>query len=163
MNREDIIWAAGLLEGEGYFCVDKSGQIRVTCVMTDEDVLLNLKEKIGGVVNVRPYTINSKNKTQYRWQLHGKDKIYVFIVAIYSFMGQRRKTKIIEMIKCYHTMCNQNHTKLKFSVINRVTKEIVHTKGLAMFCNKRNLRASNLSKVLTGKRTHHKDWIKYES
>lgn len=102
MTDPELAWVAGLLEGEGCFLLvpkrTKSGgsyfSARVSCNMTDLDVLQRLQSLIGGRI-CGPYNDNpSRHKDHYRWNLHRRGEIEVLLRALLPLMGTRRSEKI---------------------------------------------------------------------
>ena len=103
---------AGLLEGEGYFGIGNNGannvRLRVTCRMTDEDVLRKAQALTG---MGKFYKVRRDNdyykphwKDAWNWEINKKDHIYALIAALYPFMGFRRQARIRDMIEVYKTM-----------------------------------------------------------
>src|SRR5690554_4533867 len=104
MNKDKLMWVAGLLEGEGCFTKRgrKTGTIRgniaILCQMTDKCVLLRLQEYIGAGQIHGPYDNGQKlngEECKRRWSyvLSGKDA-YKVMKKIYPLMLSRRKKKI---------------------------------------------------------------------
>ncbi len=150
-NKTDIAWAAGLLEGEGYFRVRKN-EIAVMCHMTDFDVLESLKEKIGGTIH-GPYKRPGNRKDSARWALSNKFQVYAFIVAIYQFMGTRRKQRIREMIRYFH---NMRYGKKPFSV--KYAQMGYTGFGLTEFAKEHNLDPTRFGQLVAGKIDKYKGW-----
>lgn len=105
-NREDILWAAGLFEGEG--CIDHhkiiSGRIypRIKLKMCDKDIV----ERFGKIFDLKVREV-TKDKS---WKDHYKDAWYVLatgskaiaiIYMLYSFLGTRRKQKAEEVLSAW--------------------------------------------------------------
>ncbi len=103
LNREDIIWAAGLFEGEG--CIDQhklpSGRTypRIKLKMTDQDVV----ERFASIFGMKIYSY-PKDKS---WKDHYKDAWYTMVTGtkavailymLFPFLGERRKTKAEEVL-----------------------------------------------------------------
>lgn len=106
-NSRDIAWLAGLLEGEGAFFISwketdgyRYPAFRIAMNLTDEDVLRRAAA-IAGVGLVRgPYQQpNSKHKQFWRWYVNRRDHVYALLVAIHQFMGERRASRIREIIQ----------------------------------------------------------------
>lgn len=107
--RENISWAAGLLEGEGCFtvapCKSVNGQytypyFKIDCTSTDRDVLERLQTIFGGYIYLlkkRPI----EYKPAYRWCIQSKEHVYAVCAALYQFMCTRRKEKIKEMMLAF--------------------------------------------------------------
>ncbi len=105
-TRENLAWAAGYLEGEGYF-VSKVNQrpnydspsltIRIGAESTDKDALDKLK-LILGLGNVTQRNANRANrfgkKPMFVFQIANKNLTYALAVAIFQFMSIRRKEQL---------------------------------------------------------------------
>ena len=93
-------WAAGLFEGEGsvYRKTIRTGgrtylYIRRSMCMTDEDVLLRFARVMGGTVSGP--TDRGPNKPIWQWQRNAD--IRPAIAAMWPWLGQRRRAKIVEL------------------------------------------------------------------
>jgi hypothetical protein len=100
----DLAWIAGLLEGEGYFCVlsasrgcGKNETLLVGCGMTDMDVIYKLQRVVGaGHVSIQV----GLGKTIYRWKLSNSDACALMTLLL-PMMGRRRSVKIRELMAWY--------------------------------------------------------------
>lgn len=96
---KDIIWVAGLLEGEGYFAYQTSAKIDVS--MIDKDVIIKLRNILNPTVSVIARSKSSGDRQQqYRIQVCGLVAIQ-WMMTIYSLMGERRKARIREILKTW--------------------------------------------------------------
>lgn len=97
-NTEQDAWIAGILEGEGCFNVTKRKQVRITCSMTDLDVIERLHRYIG-----KGYILTDKQrghyKRQYRWWCCNGEDILEILDRVQPYMGQRRLARIQECIE----------------------------------------------------------------
>lgn len=103
-TRENLQWAAGILEGEGSFeSSRKSKRIKITCQMhaRDKDVMERLRDVLGGGLRYYAHGGNKKQTPLYVWYLSRKDDVYAAVVALYQFMGARRKKQIEAQIEYY--------------------------------------------------------------
>lgn len=99
MKNLDLMWLAGLLEGEGWFgttnCHVKGKTYRYPRVgvsMTDRDVIERVAAFWGNKVAVlRPYGVSKK--TQYRVMISGK-KAAEYMVMLRPHMSKRRQEQI---------------------------------------------------------------------
>lgn len=99
MNTE-IAWCAGLLEGEAYFGIGANGSTpKISCEMTDLDVLEKLQSILGGVIRIQKLR-NDKWKQTWCWYVHGKEAVRSMIL-IYDFLLHRRKSKIDSILSVY--------------------------------------------------------------
>ena len=100
--REDIIWAAGLLEGEGCFTVHSKTHPYLLLDMTDKDVV----EKLYSIFpfgNFRgPYIHHKRPEHKPRWRFDAfGPSCYAIMVMVYPFMGNRRQEKIKQLIRIW--------------------------------------------------------------
>lgn len=105
-NRENLAWAAGLFEGEGCFYIHRSrgrAYSRMTVTSTDQDVLERFRQIVGcGHIGKQPISLAAKatgsKKQPYRWHVGGRLNVYGIGVALFSWLGKRRRAKFREMI-----------------------------------------------------------------
>lgn len=98
MKTLDIVWLAGLLEGEGCFYMNqlrKKRYARIHLDMVDRDIIARVADLFGSKVN-GPY----KTKGQDIWfsSISGKKSIG-WMLTLYPLMGARRQTKILSILK----------------------------------------------------------------
>jgi hypothetical protein len=114
INREEVIWAAGLFEGEGCFCWVKIpnrnnpnrkdySYMQASLHTTDKDVLERFVKALGiGVVN-GPYTYNDKKvkkrKPSWYWSIRGLERVQAVAAMFWPWLGKRRKAKFEEILK----------------------------------------------------------------
>lgn len=95
MKIEHIPWLAGLLEGEGCFCFNRTP--RVILCMTDEDIVARVATLWGA-----PYHKNkihgTQKKVSFTTTIHG-EKAILCMSTIRPFMGVRRSAKIDRVIE----------------------------------------------------------------
>lgn len=103
LTRDNVIWFAGLLEGEG--CLSnfpakgrKATKWSMMVKMTDHDVVQKIHMLFGGNLYFKKLE-NPKHKDQYHWQTGNRKVIYALCAAMTPFMGERRKAKMIAFIK----------------------------------------------------------------
>lgn len=101
-NREDIIWAAGLFEGEG--CISKcntkkygegrSRSWRLNLKMTDKDVVEKFASIMGfGQISFEPH---ENQQDLYHWYMGRRYQVYAVLAIMYPWFGERRKAKARE-------------------------------------------------------------------
>lgn len=156
INKNDLYWIAGLLEGEGCFGCRNTGtkkNIFVTCHMTDLDVLKTLQKKIGhGYVN-GPYK-NGKleYKLRYMYKVSGA-LAKELMELLLPLMGNRRSAKIKSLIRDY------NNVKPRiYKFLNLKTNKILEVSNLKTWIKDNNLNESNLWRTLAGQRKQYKGW-----
>ncbi len=109
-TRENIAWLAGLMEGEACFVLcfkqNQNGTrypwFSVSVNMTDGDVV-DKAARITGMGNYSgPWPQkNPKHKPFYRWNVTKREYVYALLVALYPFMGLRRKAKIESILEAF--------------------------------------------------------------
>ncbi len=90
VKRDDIIWLAGLLEGEGWFGLREGKRPILVLAMTDEDVVAEVAT-IWGASYYRYRTI-------WRTQINGVVAIQ-WMMTLCTLLGKRRKETVIGIIK----------------------------------------------------------------
>lgn len=107
ISKEDILWVAGLLEGEGCFTLGtkaggtrKARQLRLTCSMTDKDVILRLQTLVGGNVYLeRRNKTRPQHKPLHVWSMTRRAQVVPLLEKILPHMGQRRTQRIVELLE----------------------------------------------------------------
>lgn len=101
MKREDLMWLAGLLEGEGSFMKPVPSKPKspiISISMTDQDVM----ERVGKLWNVKihrrpPGGLNHKEFWSCR--IHGNPAVDL-MKELFPYMGGRRKNQITRALDC---------------------------------------------------------------
>lgn len=99
LSETDVAWVAGLLEGEGYFGLRKTPNraLRITCDMSDLDIIQKLHRLCGG--NISSTKIRRDRKPIYPWALTVREDVVALCKLIYPHMGLRRRETIDTMIQ----------------------------------------------------------------
>lgn len=95
MGRDDLLWLAGLLEGEGSFDLHRGRYPRIRLGMTDRDVVGRAATLLGG--RIRLSLKPRPNKATWHVEISGRKAVAV-MVAILPFMGARRSARIAEIL-----------------------------------------------------------------
>ena len=97
----DILWLAGLIEGEGSFRGAKNGHVGITLGMTDEDII----DRIARIMRGSKATVERKQgyKAIFRFEIYGP-KAAGWMMTLYTLMGNRRQAKIRECLKAWKTI-----------------------------------------------------------
>ena len=100
MNRtyEDyylwIPWAAGFIEGEGYFGLSRTGHLVVSAGNTRIELLEKLKELYGGYITRHNRSENDRKRywrPMYSWRLSSKGtKLKYFLKSIKPFLVSKK-------------------------------------------------------------------------
>ena len=109
MTDKDLYWMSGLLEGEGYFGINKrkyttkDGTIKeylepyIHLQMTDKDVVEKYASIIGSTIRTHQ-SKRENRKLLYRCGLNGKKKVIPLLQELYPLMGKRRQQRIKELL-----------------------------------------------------------------
>lgn len=120
MDTIDAAWIAGLLEGEGTFGYH-SGHLRVTCEMTDEDVIERLAKIIGSSVwESKQRNVNWK--PTWRCSVSG-ERAKQLMLDIYPMMGSRRQGKIDEVVHLWDSRTTNRKKRYNSEDISNAFKD----------------------------------------
>lgn len=113
VDHEDIIWAAGLFEGEGCISVCREqGSYplpRLTLCMTDYDVVLRFLYSVMGIGTIYgPRIPKNGDKPSWTWTANGYERCKAILSLFWSWLGQRRKARAIDIFTQY-----EDHIKKK--------------------------------------------------
>lgn len=116
LEKEEISWLAGLLEGEGSFLPQKEGHsVVISLQMTDEDVV----SKVATMFEIsycQPKKQKEHHKQSYKLSLRGSKALEV-MKLVKPYMGKRRSEKIQECIESY---CLKTNRKINIDDYNSV-------------------------------------------
>src|SRR5207248_1914669 len=105
ISTKDIIWLAGLLEGEGCFHKQyNSNSLIIRVVMCDKDII----DRVASLWGAKTYfksRANTGRKDVYEAHVWG-NLATQWMMTLYSLMGIRRKTKILELLKHWKANCS---------------------------------------------------------
>jgi hypothetical protein len=88
--REDVIWLAGLMEGEGHF---SRWQMRVQLRMTDRDVVDRAYQIFGGIGKMWDVKQRPDWQRNFGFILTGH-RAAGWMMILYPFLGQRKRWEI---------------------------------------------------------------------
>lgn len=102
LSMTELAWLAGILEGEGCFLLttkSKSnlGYPQIAVSMTDKDVM----DRIALLLEASIYVKEDKRKEHYKDQWTARingARAVSWMMTLYSFMGERRKAKIRQVL-----------------------------------------------------------------
>lgn len=104
-TRENLAWCAGIVEGEGYIGVRRTGtkgslSLVVSIEMSDQDVILRFAKYIGMGTVAGPFRRNSPahHKPTWTYGVYGY-QAYGLLIAILPWLCQRRQAKALSGIK----------------------------------------------------------------
>lgn len=99
-----LAWAAGLIEGEGAFCLTTSGRqmqdgkrsigTYVRVVMIDEDTIQRVRDVFGvGQLGMYHHSHRLGKLPLYYWHVANRKDVANVINAVYPFLSRRRRTQ----------------------------------------------------------------------
>ena len=98
-TRDDLVWLAGLLEGEGTFDAHRQRYPRVRLAMTDRDVVGRAASLMGAEFRLALHP--APNKATWHTEISG-ERAACIMRAILPFMGTRRSQKIADVLGVAH-------------------------------------------------------------
>jgi hypothetical protein len=113
INIKDIIWLAGLLEGEGCFSLSTKRQApTIGLKMTDEDIVTRARGILSPLSKIT-ISLHPSKKTSYHFSIYG-NLAAAWMMTLYSLMGRRRKERIRELLQIWRSTKGINsNRKLK--------------------------------------------------
>ena len=96
MDRDDLMWFAGLCEGEAWFGTSKSGRARMSIEATDRDVVGRAAMLMRGNVRARLQRHDNARPT-YICEVSGSKAVRV-MKELLPHMGARRSSRILEIL-----------------------------------------------------------------
>lgn len=98
-NREDLIWLAGLLEGEGTFDAHRGRYPRIRLAMTDRDIVGRAASLMDAKIRLSLH--DAPAKPTWHTEISG-DRAAAIMREILPFMGSRRSGRIAEALSAGH-------------------------------------------------------------
>lgn len=154
ITANNLYWAAGIMEGEGYFGIRKAGDIVIQLTMTDKDVVARMFSifKIG----TRKERVLPSGKTAYSLIITNQRHAVGFAMTLLSLMGERRAAKITECLENWKRRdlpkkmwltCKHGHQLSGDNLL--VVKEGKYTKRRCVECGKLRQRKYRLGKTVS--------------
>ncbi|UDL14635.1 LAGLIDADG endonuclease [Arthrobacter phage KeAlii] len=98
-NRDDLLWLAGLLEGEGTFDAHRGKYPRIRLAMTDRDIVGRAASLMDAKIRLSLHTAPAK--PTWHTEISGQRAAEI-MSQILPFMGTRRSGKIAEVLAVHH-------------------------------------------------------------
>lgn len=97
--REELLWLAALLDGEGCFTLVDGKYPNVVVSMTDEDTV-RLAHERAGVGNVVGPLLpkNKKHKKSWVWKVSVSEHAFALCRVVLPYMSDRRSKRIQEIL-----------------------------------------------------------------
>ena len=99
--REELLWLAALLDGEG--CFSLNGRYpNIILGMTDEDIVRTAHKRAGvGNVTGPHEPENPKHKRWWKWKVSDREHVFQLCRALLPYMSERRAKKIQEILRLW--------------------------------------------------------------
>lgn len=98
-DRDDAIWLAGLLEGEGTFDAHRGKYPRIRLAMTDRDIVGRAATLMGS--RIRLSLKREPAAPTWHAELSGP-RAAAIMAELLPYMGTRRSGRIAEVLAVYH-------------------------------------------------------------
>lgn len=118
MNINELNWIAGLLEGEGSFIFLNGRRARISCGMTDLDVLEKLQTICGGSICKQRYKRKEYYKDVWVWYLESF-KAVELMKDLKPLMGSRRQQKIQDVVDGFEKYREEQKNKKESQILKR--------------------------------------------
>jgi hypothetical protein len=99
VQKSDLAYAAGIMDGEGSFTVSYSPRWKsfigdIGFAMTKPEIVYLFQQWFGGAVS---YSVpkNPKHSDVYRWRIHSIEKRRKFILAILPYLRLKREQALL--------------------------------------------------------------------
>lgn len=99
LNREEIIYAGALFDGEGCFSVSNVG-CKAALTMTDFDSVKRFCDAVG-MGYIKTLKQHKNYKQAYAWHVNGFEKVQAVYAMIYPWLNARRKARGAEILRPY--------------------------------------------------------------
>ena len=96
----DLSWAAGLLDGEACFRIDKRGGVRVAVDSTSKSTVERLFDILGGSCSVHSRR-TAAGRPVFHWRVNGKEAVSVCILLIPFLVEKKRQAELLSIAQKY--------------------------------------------------------------
>jgi hypothetical protein len=102
-TREDLSWAAGIVDGEGCFSTNKT-RIHFSVAQSSRDgipeILLKLKRVTGLGRIYGPFKDKRTNRQpNYQWQVDGPEKVQAFLAMVWEWLGTIKREQAVHVLQ----------------------------------------------------------------
>ena len=110
--NEKLAWAAGILDGEGYF----QGQvrtnprghrvrgIRVSVCQTHPEMLERMEELFGGSIRKRPAPKNPNHSQRWDWRTHSAAEFHRVVESVWPWLGPVKREQATEALRVWNSL-----------------------------------------------------------
>jgi len=128
-HHKPILWSnklaylAGLIDGEGYFKVEKQGTLRLIIGMCDKKTIQWIKDNFGGNITIQK---TQKGRLFYVWRLNqGKDLFYLMLCII-PFLVNKKDIAVNFFKIIINKIRKMEHTLYPPSLIHKEDSNSIH-------------------------------------
>lgn len=152
MKVEQLYWAAGFLDGEGWFGRN-GGTISISAVQLDKWHIDKLLDLFGGGINTftdkkkegsKRVIVKSNNGVYHRWQVYGPRAAGV-MMTLYSLLSPRRQKKIKESLSFWLKQGRSETHRREYFKCN-------HKKSETAFTNSKGYKECRMCKTEANRR-----------
>ncbi len=99
MDLKELYWAAGFLEGEGYFCLrgKTKSAVTISASQVQRHPLDRLEAAWAGIVRGPYQNKNPRSTPYYRWDLGGTNAV-ALMMTLYTLLSPKRQEAIRSII-----------------------------------------------------------------
>jgi len=110
MNKKDLIYSAGFIDGEGCLTTGHKFAFRLTISSTDKSILEWLQSKFKGNINNQWLPKNPNHNMAWKWVLCKKSDLLTFLLAIIPYLKLKKSQAqlIINYMKTYPNRRKKN-------------------------------------------------------
>ena len=138
IKRDDIVWLAGLLEGEAWFGLNTGGKYPVIALsMTDEDVVV----RVSDMWDTRVY----RSRNAYVTRITGTRAI-PWLMMLYPQLGKRRREAVANVIKVWRDHPHTHALNGMKLMAKCHPDRIAYSLGLCQSCYNRQWKEKKLLK-----------------
>lgn len=117
-NERQLIYLAGIIDGEGTFYIGRKFNHRIVVVNTDERIIRWLRDNIGGLVYSRKNVKNPTWKIKYEWIIE-RAKVTEITKAILPFLvGKKEQAEVMIKFRESFTRTRGNRKSVPKEILN---------------------------------------------
>ncbi len=101
IDREELAYAGGLFEGEGYFTLRAGSHTMRSAAgvnMTDPEPLERLMAAVSMGTILGPRDMGTGRKPMYVWAVHTRERVQALVAMLWPWLGPRRRARAREVL-----------------------------------------------------------------
>jgi hypothetical protein len=101
LDREELAYAGGLFEGEGYFTLRPGSHTPRSAAginMTDREPLERFAAAVGMGTIIGPKDLGPHRKPMYVWGVHTRERAQALVAMLWPWLGPRRRARAKEVL-----------------------------------------------------------------